>query len=86
MAASATPLGFERFRGVELSAPSLMWVEATSALPTMRWRGELTSEQAEAMRDRALNAPVQAVSGNDVVLEAWKVADEFGWAKTYDAQ
>ena len=53
-------LGFERFRGVELSAPSLMWVEATSALHAMRWRGELTTEQPETMRDRILNAPVQA--------------------------
>jgi predicted nucleic acid-binding protein len=52
----------------------------------MRWRGELTTEQAETMRDRILNAPVQAVAGNDVPLEAWKVADELGWAKTYVAQ
>jgi predicted nucleic acid-binding protein len=79
-------LGFERFRGVELSAPSLMWVEATSALHAMRWRGELTTEQPETMRDRILNAPVQAVAGNNVPLEAWNVADELGWAKTYIAQ
>ena len=68
VAASATPLGFERFRGVDLSAPSLMWVEATSALHAMRWRGELTAEQAETMRDRILNAPVQPAAGNDVPL------------------
>jgi predicted nucleic acid-binding protein len=71
---------------VELSAPSLMWVEATSALHAMAWRRELTAEQAEAMRDRILAAPVRAVTGNEVALEAWRVADEFGWAKTYDAQ
>jgi predicted nucleic acid-binding protein len=86
VAASATPLGFERFRGVELSAPSFMWVEATSALHAMRWRGELTPAQAETMRDRVLSAPVRSVTRNEVVLEAWRVADEFGWAKTYDAQ
>ena len=86
VAASATPLGFERLRGVELSAPSLIWVEATSALHAMAWRQELTAEQAEAMRDRILAAPVRAVTGNDVAFEAWRVADEFGWAKTYDAQ
>lgn len=86
VAGSATPLGFERFRGVELSAPSLMSVEATSALHAMAWRQELTAEQAEAMRDRILAAPVRAVTGNEVALEAWRVADEFGWAKTYDAQ
>jgi predicted nucleic acid-binding protein len=75
-----------RFRGVELAAPSLMWVEATSALHAMRWPRELTAEQAEAMRDRILGAPVRAVTRNEIALEAWRVADEFGWAKTYDAQ
>ena len=39
------------------------------------------------MRDRALNAPVQAVSGNEVALEDGRSPrDEFGWAKTYDEQ
>ena len=37
------------------------------------------------MRERIPAAPVRAVTGNEVVLEAWRVADEFGWAKTYDA-
>ena len=63
VAARATPLGFARFRGVELSAPSLMWVEATSALHAMARRQELTAEQAEAMRDRVLAAPVRAGDG-----------------------
>jgi predicted nucleic acid-binding protein len=26
------------------------------------------------------------VTGNEGALEAWRVADEFGWGKTYDAQ
>lgn len=85
-AASATPLGIERVRGFKLHAPALMWVEATSALHAMRWRDELTQGQAEAMRDRILAAPVQHSTSDDVVLAAWKLADEFGWAKTYDAQ
>ena len=59
-----------------------MWIEATSALHAMAWRRELTAEQAEAMRDRIVGALVQAVTGNDVALAAWRVVDEFGWAKT----
>ena len=50
MAASVTPLGFERFRGVELSGPPLMWVEATSALHAMRWCGELRKRVRELER------------------------------------
>ena len=78
VAASATPLGFERFRGVDLAAPSLMWVEATSALHAMAWRRELRAGQAEAMRDRIFGAPVRAVTRNEITLEAWRIADEFG--------
>jgi predicted nucleic acid-binding protein len=47
---------------------------------------KLTPEQAESMRDRILGARVRSVTRAAVALEAWRVADEFGWAKTYDAQ
>jgi hypothetical protein len=58
VAASANPLGFERFRRFELVAPPLMWIESLSTLHAMKWRGELRPEQAEPMRDRLLAAPV----------------------------
>jgi predicted nucleic acid-binding protein len=85
VAAAANPLGFERFRRYELVAPSLMWIESVSTLHAMLWRGELRSEQAESMRDRVLAAPVRRREPDGLALEAWKVADELGWAKTYDA-
>jgi predicted nucleic acid-binding protein len=85
VAAAANPLGFERFRRYELVAPSLMWIESVSTLHAMLWRGELRSEQAESMRDRVLAAPVRRHEPDGLALEAWKVADELGWAKTYDA-
>lgn len=37
------------------------------------------------MLDRLLDAPVQAVERGGLMREAWKVAEEMGWAKTYDA-
>ncbi len=37
------------------------------------------------MLDRLLGAPVQAVELGGLMREAWKVAEEMGWAKTYDA-
>jgi predicted nucleic acid-binding protein len=37
------------------------------------------------MRARALAAPVERVEPRALADEVWHVADEFGWAKTYDA-
>jgi predicted nucleic acid-binding protein len=85
IAASATPLGFARFRRFDLVAPPLMWIEAQSVLHAMLWRGELRREQIEPMRSRALAAPVARVEPRVLADEVWHVADEFGWAKTYDA-
>lgn len=85
VAASANPLGFERFRRYELVAPALMWIEAVSVLHAMLWRGELRRDQIEPMRDRVLAAPVQRTEPEPLPHEAWRIADEFGWARTYDA-
>lgn len=84
-AAAANPVGFERFRRFELVAPPLMWIEAVSTLHAMLWRGELRREQAEPVLGRVLAAPVQRDEPDGLAREAWKVADELGWAKTYDA-
>ena len=85
VAAAANPLGFERFRRFELVAPPLLWIEAISTLHAMLWRGELRGEQAPSMRERVLSAPVEQLEPAGHALEAWSVADELGWAKTYDA-
>jgi predicted nucleic acid-binding protein len=38
------------------------------------------------MLDRLLKAPVQIHKPDDLIKAAWRVADDLGWAKTYDAQ
>ena len=85
VAASANPVGFHRFRLFELIAPPLMWIEATSTLHAMQWRGELRNDQAKPMLDRVLAAPVQVSEPDGLMREAWAVSEEMGWAKTYDA-
>ncbi len=37
------------------------------------------------MRDRALAAPIKRVEPKALLAESWALADELGWAKTYDA-
>ena len=85
VAASASALGFERFRNIELVAPPLLWVEVVSALHAAMWRGELRREQAEPMLQRALAAPISRVEPKTLATDSWALADEMGWAKTYDA-
>jgi predicted nucleic acid-binding protein len=59
--------------------------EASSALHEMAWRGEITKPRAKTMLDRLLKAPVELRTPDGLVQAAWNVADELGWAKTYDA-
>jgi predicted nucleic acid-binding protein len=86
VAACHTPVGFARFRDHELVAPPLMVTEASSVLHEMAWRGDITKPRAKTMLSRLLDAPVEVRAPKDLIKAAWKVADEFGWAKTYDAQ
>lgn len=85
VAATATPLGFRRLSGYELIAPPLLWIEAVSVLHAAMWRGELAQDRASTMRDRLLAASIARISPDDLATEAWDLADEMGWAKTYDA-
>lgn len=77
---------FEDLAPDERCAPALMWSEARSALHERVWRGELTREGAERARQRLADADVALTTHRDLADEAWRIADELGWAKTYDAE
>jgi predicted nucleic acid-binding protein len=63
-----------------------MIVEASSVLHEMAWRDEITKERAKTMLGRLLRAPVKLRRPGKLIEAAWRVADELGWAKVYDAQ
>jgi predicted nucleic acid-binding protein len=86
LSASGTSGGFSELKDEELVAPPLMWSEARSVLHELRWRGEIAEEDASATRARLERCPVKSRSRRDLGREAWRVADELGWAKTYDAE
>jgi predicted nucleic acid-binding protein len=86
VAACHTPLGFARLRRHELVAPQLMFVEASSVLHEMAWREEITKMRAKTMLARLLKAPVKIDTTANLIEAAWRVADDLGWAKAYDAQ
>lgn len=69
-----------------LSAPSLLWSEAASALSQLRYRGEISTDEAVDVLQRILAHPIQIHQSRDLVLSAIALAMQLGWAKTYDAE
>lgn len=84
--ASGVADGFGELDDDDLVAPPLMWSEARSVLHELTWRGEVGPEDADATRRRLEAAPVRRRAPRRLGEEGWRVADELGWAKTYDAE
>jgi len=70
----------------ERCAPALMWSEARSVLHEQAWRGELNEGQTDHARRRLSHADVKLRTHRALAEETWRIADELGWAKTYDAE
>lgn len=80
------PDGFAPLSKQELIAPSLILSETLSVLHEMRWRGNLPEQMATLGLQRRREMPVRIIEPDDLHEEAWRIADDFGWAKTYDAE
>lgn len=78
--------GFKPLAGYRLVGPNLVLSEALSVLHEAAWRGEIGKDLAEAARVRLLDAPIERVQPEAHPSAAWNVADDLGWAKTYDAE
>lgn len=78
--------GFAFLDQEELVAPALLWSEVPSVLHEMAWRGTVSRELGRAALERFLAAPIGARRHARLTPEAWRIADELGWAKTYDAE
>ena len=78
--------GFDLFGHERLIAPALFWSEVSSALHEMRWRKEISVDLANIAFERLLAAPVSPRRSKQLRREAWRIAEELGWMKTYDAE
>lgn len=78
--------GFNAIAPEELAAPPLMWAEVRSALRQAAWRGALTREHALESLERLESAPIEATVYPELGRDAWLLAEQLGWAKTYDAE
>ena len=72
--------------GHDLDAPAHLPAEVTSALRELVWRGDVAADHGrEALRH--LTDLTIGYAGPVMLSEAaWTVAEELGWAKTYDAE
>ena len=70
----------------QLVAPPLLWSEATSVLHQLRWRKEISGQLAEIALARLMSAPIASRRPKGLHEQAWRLADQLGWAKTYDAE
>lgn len=81
-----SPDGFDTLSSEDLLAPRLILSESLSALHEMRWRNEIPDDMATLGLARRKEMPVKIEQPSGLSDEAWRIADEFGWAKTYDAE
>jgi predicted nucleic acid-binding protein len=72
--------------GEELASVSLMWSEARASLHLKLAKGEISREDAEIIHARLESCPVRRIDPPELGSEAWKIAEEFGWGRTYDAE
>jgi len=52
----------------------------------MRWRREISAKLADIARERLGKAPLRRQQPKRLHREAWRIAGELGWAKTYGAE
>ncbi len=70
----------------ELVAPPLLWSESRSALHEAFLRHQISESQAVRTLRVLERAPIRVRTHRNLGRTAWTLADELGWAKTYDAE
>jgi predicted nucleic acid-binding protein len=72
-----------RFR---LTAPPLLWSEVHSAIREAVWRGQITSATSQELLTAFGELGVSRERPAALYTTAVAIAEELGWAKTYDAE
>jgi predicted nucleic acid-binding protein len=70
----------------ELLAPTLLRSQTLSALHEAVHRGELTAEAGLERLRRVRAMPIRLLGDAVLRRRAWEVAEQLGWAATYDAE
>lgn len=86
VASIASAEGFKALGDEDLAAPALMWSEARSTLHLGLLNGTVNLEHAAVQHERLETCAVRRVEEQRLGREAWRIAEEFGWGRTYDAE
>lgn len=78
--------GFKALGDDDLVAPSLMWSEARSTLHLGLLNGKVSAQHAKVQHEHLERCPVRRVDEPDLGRTAWRIAEQFGWGRTYDAE
>ena len=70
----------------ELLAPTLLRSQTLSALHEAVHAGELSEDDALDRLSRIQALPIRLLGDAVLRRNAWKLADQLGWASTYDAE
>ncbi|MGA8746710.1 MAG: type II toxin-antitoxin system VapC family toxin [Solirubrobacterales bacterium] len=63
-----------------------MWSEARSTLHLGLLNGKLNIEHAVLQHERLETCSVRRVEEPKLGREAWRIAEDFGWGRPYDAE
>ncbi len=81
-----SPAALERLAAHDLLAPPLLWSEVHSALHEAQWRREIDARESGEVRSGFMRLPIRRRRPTRLYDVAWEIAEELGWAKTYDAE
>src|SRR6266550_1713766 len=70
----------------ELLAPTLLRSQTLSALHEAVQRGEIPADVARARLTRIGRMPIRLLGDAVLRRRAWELADQLGWAATYNAE
>src|SRR6478609_7540899 len=70
----------------KLFAPTLLRSQTLSALHEAAQRGELPVDVARERLTRVGRMPIRLLGDAVLRRRAWELADQLGWASTYDAE
>jgi predicted nucleic acid-binding protein len=77
--------GFAAF-GDSLASVPLMWSEVRASLHLKLHKAEIGRRDAEIIHERLESCPVQRIDPPELGAETWRIAEKFGWGRTYDAE
>lgn len=86
LAASGSARARRQLARYRLASPPLLWSEVHSAVREAVWREEITSEKSRELLRAFADLGVHREQPATLYATALAIAEELGWAKTYDAE